>query len=119
MLLRDTKLASLFALPAIASTAVLLFLLRNRQITDSSAPGSGVTIAGAELFVRVSAIFHAAVSAGADGLALLLRVASTPALLAYTALESELRFAAAAIGGVAAVLQHASVYVLHAFWVVS
>ena len=115
MLLRDSKSASIFALPAIASTAVVLFLLRNRQIADGSAPGSGVTIAGAELVLRVSAFLHAAVSVGADGFALLMRVASAPVMFALTTLESELRIGFGAADGISGFLQHAASYLQHAF----
>ena len=112
MQLRDSKTTSLFAYPMIATVA--LFLLRNRQITDGSSPGSGVTIAGAELLVRIAAIPHAAVSIGARGLSALFSIATEPAILAYTALDSEFRIAVGAIDGVGAILQHVSLTLLHA-----
>ena len=114
MLLHDSKSASIFALPAVATTAVVLFLLRNRQITDGGSPGSGVTVAGAELFLRVSAIFHAAVSVGGPGFSLLVRIATAPVILAFTAVEAELRTGLGAAAGATAFLQHAAVYLIHA-----
>ncbi|HLY07190.1 MAG TPA: hypothetical protein VKR31_15700 [Rhizomicrobium sp.] len=112
MLLRDSKSASIFALPAAATTAAILLLLRHRQITGVSSPGSGVTIAGAELLVRASAIVHAILSIGAQGLSLLLRIATAPLLLALTTLEAELRFAASAADGIGSFLQHAALTLL-------
>lgn len=114
MLLHDTKRTSIFVFPAVATTAVILFLLRNRQITDSS-PGSGVTIASAELLVRVSAIIHAAVSVGAEGFSLLIRIATAPVIFALTTLDAEFRISLGALDGIGSFLQHAAVYLLHVF----
>lgn len=111
MLLRDSKSMSFFAYPAIV--AVTLFLLRNRQITEGGSPGSGVTIAGAELLMRISAIVHAAAFASAQGLSLLLRIASAPLILAGTTLQAEFRLAFGAIDGASAFLQHAALSVMH------
>jgi len=114
MLLHDSKRTSILAYPMIATAAIMLFLLRNRQITYGNSPGSGITIAGGELLVRLSAIPHAAASIAARGFSLLMRVAAAPAIFAFTTLESEFRTALAAFDGVASILQQASLYVLHA-----
>src|SRR5215469_882595 len=111
MLLHDSKRASLLAYPVIA--AVTLFLLRNRQITGGGSPGSGVTIAGAELLVRVSAIVHAAVAVGTQGFSLLLRIATAPVIFAFTTLEAEGRIAFAAADGIGSFLQHATLFLVH------
>ena len=113
MLLHDSKRSPIFVFPAVATTAVILFLLRHRQITDGSSPGSGVTIVGAELFVRVSALVHAAPSIGAQGSSLLLRVATAPVILALTTLEAEFRGGLGAIDGIGSFVQHAAVYLIH------
>lgn len=113
MLLRDSKSASIFALPAVATTALVLLLLRHRQIAVGSSPGSGVTVAGAELLVRVSAIVHGAVSIGARGLSLLLRIATAPATFVFTTLDTELRFAFSAADGIGSFLQHAALALIH------
>lgn len=114
MLLHESKSTSIFAWPAVASAAVVLFLLRNRQITDGGSPGSGVTIAAGELIERASAMAHALFHVGESGLTLLVRVATAPAVLVYASLASEFRFAAGALAGVLAVVQHASLFLLHA-----
>ena len=114
MLLRDSKSASILAFPAVATTALVLFLVRNRQITNSGSPGSGVTIAGTELLVRVSAIIHAAVSIGAQGFSLLLRIATAPVIFALSTVEAEFRVGLGAIDGINGFLQHAAVYLIHA-----
>ena len=111
MLLRDSKRISFLAYPMTATAA--LFLLRNRQITEGTSPGSGVTIAAAELLARVTTMFHAGVSIGESGFLLLLRVATTPAILAFTTLEAEFRTAVTAIDGIYSILQHASLYLQH------
>ena len=111
MLFRDTKSISVLAYPLTATVA--LFLLRNRQIAEGTSPGSGVTMAGAELLSRFAAMFHAGVFIGERGLLLLLRVATTPAILAFTTLESEFRTAVSAIDGIQSLLQHASLYLQH------
>lgn len=112
MLLHDSKRTSILVFPAVATTAVVLFLLQNRQITDSS-PGSGVTIAGGELVVRLSAILHAAVSLGAEGFSLLARIAAAPVMFALSTVEAEFRVDLGAIDGINGFVQHAAVYLLH------
>lgn len=114
MLLREKKRTAFLAYPAIVTTAVALFLLRNRQITNGSSPGSGVTIAGAEFFVRLSAAVHAAVLLGEQGLALLLRIAAAPVIFALSTAETEFRVGLGAADGINAFLQHAAVYLTHA-----
>lgn len=113
MLLRDSKRLSLAAYPAIATAAVILFLLRNRQITNSSSPGSGATIAVAELLVRASAIIHGIASVGAHALSLLLRVAAAPMIFAISTVEAELRVGLGAADSISAFLQHAAVYLMN------
>jgi hypothetical protein len=114
MLLRDSKRTSILAYPMIATAAITLFLLRNRQITYGNSPGSGITIAGGELLVRIAAIPHAAASIGASGFSLLLRIATAPAIFAFTTLETEFRTALTAFDGVVSILQQASLYFLRA-----
>jgi hypothetical protein len=114
MLLHDSKRTSILAYPMIATAAITLFLLRNRQITYGNSPGSGITIAGGELLVRISAIPHAAASIAESGFSLLLRIATAPAIFAFTTVESEFRTAVSAIDGLGAILQHASLYLLQA-----
>jgi hypothetical protein len=111
MLLRDSKSISFFAYPLTATAA--LFLLRNRQIAEGTSPGSGIAIAGAELLARFASMFHAGVFIGEKAFLLLLRVATTPAILAFTTLESEFRTAVSAIDGIQSLLQHASFYLQH------
>jgi hypothetical protein len=90
MLLPDSKRTSILAYPMIASAAIILFLLRNRQITHGNSPGSGVTIALGEVLSRFAALAHSVVSAGYGARSLLLRVALAPAHAASTTLQSEL-----------------------------
>lgn len=114
MLLHNSKWTSILVFPPVAATAMILFLLRHRQITDSS-PGSGVTIASAELLVRVSALAHAAASVGAHGFSLLLRIATAPVIFALTTVDAEFRVGLGAVGGVGSFLQHAAMFLLHVF----
>ena len=114
MQLHDSKgSSSALALPMAATAAVTLFLLRNRQITEGNSPGSGVTIATSELLVRGSAIFHAILSVGAQGLSLLLHIATAPANFVFGTLLAEFRTALTAIDSIGAFLQHAAPYLLH------
>lgn len=113
MLLHDSKRSSIFVSPAVATTAVILLLLRLRQITDGSSPGSAVTIVSAELLVRVSALVHWAVSVGAQGFSLLLRITTAPVIFALSTLEAEFRVGLGAIDGLGSFLQHAAVYLMH------
>lgn len=113
MLLHDSRRATFYAYPAIATAAVTIFLLRNRQVTEGGSPGSGVTIAGAELLVRLSAIVHWVLSVGAQGFSLLLRVSTAPWHLAFVALQSDFRMAVLAIGAIASLLHTANGWLLH------
>ena len=115
MLLRESKSTSIFAYPAVASATVLLFLLRNRQITAGNSPGSGVSIASAELLVRASQILHATASVAAQGSSLSLRVAMAPMIFSVATLQAELRIALGAVHGIGDFVQHAAPYLLHTF----
>ena len=114
MQLHDLKSTPMFAWPSIATAAVLLFLLRNRPITDGSSPGSGVSIAVGELVLRLSAAANAAASLVAQGFSLLLHVAAAPVIFALTAVQTEFRVGLGAADGISAFLQHAVLYLIRA-----
>ena len=105
----------MFAWPSAATAAILLFLLRNRPITDAGSPGSGVSIAMGELVIRLAAAVHAAMSVVAQGFSLLFHLAAAPAIFALSTVKSEFLVGLGAVDGISGFLKHAALYVQHAF----
>src|SRR5579871_5129657 len=89
----DSARAALALYPGLAMATVAAFLLRARQIAIVNSPGSGITVAGSEVVMRLSALAHAAISIGEGALSILLRVALAPPQLAFAIVEGEFRVA--------------------------
>jgi hypothetical protein len=113
MLRLETSRTAGLAWPGLATGAIAALLWRSRDFANGTSPGSGVTIALSEMISRIPELAHSAVSVGDRAMMLLFRIAITPPSLAVSALESEFRFAFAALAGLGSVLHSASAWLLH------
>jgi hypothetical protein len=111
MLRLEKSETAVLAWPGLATGAIAALLWRSRDFANGSSPGSGVALS--EMVSRIPDLAHSAVSVGDRAMMLLFRIAITPPSLAVSALESEFRFAFAALAGLGSFLHSASAWLLH------